>query len=465
MVVGVARAGAGVLRGQLVRADGRSGDRGARRVRRWPAGWPIWSPSLRLREASGVAPRAAAGADAGAGRRGGRRIRPGWPISRQGRYRGLAGRRHRAVRAAGSPARQRADCRIHDRRAGFSRRTVRAVGAADHEQGGPAGSFHDEVLRTTADLDAMLALAGVTGAAVPGAAAQAAAAEQVEVPDTAEGAEMPAPRRRPLRRPPGGSTQGRTTGAAVLDRARAEAATPGMDDTSIIARGRRWTESFPRAPPVAGSAERPVAGPGSRTAGLSHPAAARCRRVSGADAAQQALLDGAGDVPAVRGEHAAGGQPARAATPTGSSSRRGTTRRPGTAGGTTARGPGWRRPRRPAPTPRRARDSTESSRVRSEAYVSAQACSSGSSGSLPSMRIQTRWLGRRGAVAGRHPAGLADVAHVDRPRDARPDARAAPGSGRAARPSSAPRPAAGTSGGRRRVVVQARPRRAGTTPT
>ncbi|BCJ50980.1 hypothetical protein Asp14428_24550 [Actinoplanes sp. NBRC 14428] len=59
--------------------------------------------------------------------------------------------------------------------------------------GAQAGSFHDEVLRTTAELDAMLALAGVTGAAVPGAAAQAAAAEaeQVEVPDTAEGVEVP----------------------------------------------------------------------------------------------------------------------------------------------------------------------------------------------------------------------------------------------------------------------------------
>ncbi|MEV4637167.1 hypothetical protein AB0J80_07425 [Actinoplanes sp. NPDC049548] len=54
-----------------------------------------------------------------------------------------------------------------------------------------SGSFHDEVLRTTADLDAMLALAGVTGAATPGAAAQAAEAAQVEVPDTAEGAELP----------------------------------------------------------------------------------------------------------------------------------------------------------------------------------------------------------------------------------------------------------------------------------
>ncbi|MET0494788.1 MAG: hypothetical protein ABW000_16830, partial [Actinoplanes sp.] len=63
--------------------------------------------------------------------------------------------------------------------------------ASSGESGSGGGSFHDEVLRTTADLDAMLALAGVTGAAVPGAAARAARDEQVEVPDTAEGAELP----------------------------------------------------------------------------------------------------------------------------------------------------------------------------------------------------------------------------------------------------------------------------------
>lgn len=79
-------------------------------------------------------------------------------------------------------------------------------------QGEPTGSFHDEVLRTTADLDAMLAMAGVTGAA-PGAAAQAAADEHVEVPDTAAGAELPAA-------------------------GEAEAAASGQDDSSIIARSR-----------------------------------------------------------------------------------------------------------------------------------------------------------------------------------------------------------------------------------
>jgi uncharacterized membrane protein HdeD (DUF308 family) len=95
--------------------------------------------------------------------------------------------------------------------------------------GGPAGSFHDEVLRTTADLDAMLALAGVTGAAVPGAAAQAAAHEHVEVPDTAEGAQSPAAEE--------------VAGAAddeSLPRQdpAAEAGSPGLDETSIIARSR-----------------------------------------------------------------------------------------------------------------------------------------------------------------------------------------------------------------------------------
>lgn len=108
-------------------------------------------------------------------------------------------------------------------------------------QAGPAGSFHDEVLRTTADLDAMLALAGVAGAAVPGAAAQAAAEEQVEVPDTAAGAEWPvageaamAAAQRPGHAPDDASLP-------LLDPAAraAEPATPGMDDTSIIAHGRR----------------------------------------------------------------------------------------------------------------------------------------------------------------------------------------------------------------------------------
>jgi hypothetical protein len=57
--------------------------------------------------------------------------------------------------------------------------------------GGPAAaasgdSFHDEVLRTTADLDAMLALAGVTGAAM---GAHLEDYELPPVPDTPEGVE------------------------------------------------------------------------------------------------------------------------------------------------------------------------------------------------------------------------------------------------------------------------------------
>ena len=106
---------------------------------------------------------------------------------------------------------------------------VRAQAQLPQSQDGPAGSFHDEVLRTTADLDAMLALAGVTGAAVPGAAAQAAANEHVEVPDTAEGAELPA-----------AETSAGQRGAHGSDEAPLESAgEAGMDDTSSVARGRR----------------------------------------------------------------------------------------------------------------------------------------------------------------------------------------------------------------------------------
>jgi uncharacterized membrane protein HdeD (DUF308 family) len=104
---------------------------------------------------------------------------------------------------------------------------VRAQAQLPQAHDGPAGSFHDEVLRTTADLDAMLALAGVTGAAVPGAAAQAAADEHVEVPDTAEGAELPAE-----------SSAGQRV-AHGSDEASLEAAgEAGMDDSSSVGRGR-----------------------------------------------------------------------------------------------------------------------------------------------------------------------------------------------------------------------------------
>ena len=140
--------------------------------------------------------------------------------------------------------------------------------------GGGSGSFHDEVLRTTADLDSMLALAGVTGAAVPGSVAKAAAeAEQVEVPDTAEGAELPhPPGNRPARQstaftpavsPPAHDAtsvgEAHAVGRAEVPSApsaperrqqhtddatlpspdpAARAAQPAIPDTSIIARGR-----------------------------------------------------------------------------------------------------------------------------------------------------------------------------------------------------------------------------------
>ncbi|MFI7543253.1 hypothetical protein [Actinoplanes sp. NPDC049599] len=122
-----------------------------------------------------------------------------------------------------------------------------------------SGSFHDEVLRTTADLDAMLALAGVTGAAVPGAGTPAAFEEQVEVPDTAEGAELQeaasATRQQGAaetgadsgrqqateagaRRPAAG--QAHSEGLPLLDpTARVSEATgTSLDDTSIITRSR-----------------------------------------------------------------------------------------------------------------------------------------------------------------------------------------------------------------------------------
>jgi hypothetical protein len=119
---------------------------------------------------------------------------------------------------------------------------VRAQAQLPPGPDGPAASFHDEVLRTTADLDAMLALAGVTGAAVPSAAAQAAADEHVEVPDTAAGAELPAPEEAAA-----AASAARRQAHAPDDRTlplldpaarAAEGSAPGMDDTSIIARSR-----------------------------------------------------------------------------------------------------------------------------------------------------------------------------------------------------------------------------------
>jgi uncharacterized membrane protein HdeD (DUF308 family) len=101
-------------------------------------------------------------------------------------------------------------------------------------------SFHDEVLRTTADLDAMLALAGVTGA---GVGAHLGDLEMPEVPDTPEGAEAreaatsaDAPRSMAE-----ASHAGDDRGLPFLDPAAraAHGATAEMDDTAIIAGSRR----------------------------------------------------------------------------------------------------------------------------------------------------------------------------------------------------------------------------------
>jgi uncharacterized membrane protein HdeD (DUF308 family) len=146
-----------------------------------------------------------------------------------------SGPRHRAVPRASATA-------MSDLSAPASP-SVRAQAQLPQKPSGPTGSFHDEVLRTTADLDAMLALAGVTGAAVPGAAARAAADEHVEVPDTAEGAELPAAAEAAAasasaRRQSAQTNDDRSL--PLLDPAAraAEAASPGIDDTAIIARSR-----------------------------------------------------------------------------------------------------------------------------------------------------------------------------------------------------------------------------------
>jgi hypothetical protein len=64
-----------------------------------------------------------------------------------------------------------------------------ATGRAATPSMEPPATFHDEVLRASADLDSMLALAGVTGAAV--GAGLADSYEVPEVPDTPEGVELP----------------------------------------------------------------------------------------------------------------------------------------------------------------------------------------------------------------------------------------------------------------------------------
>ncbi|MBB4765401.1 HdeD family acid-resistance protein [Amorphoplanes digitatis] len=110
----------------------------------------------------------------------------------------------------------------------------------------PAGrpvSFHDEVLRTTADLDAMLAQAGVTGAMSPGPLAHAH--EPIEVPDTAEGAELPDQHEAAAAAAAAAQRQVAEVDDPALplldSAARAgETASPGAEDTAIIA--KRWVD-------------------------------------------------------------------------------------------------------------------------------------------------------------------------------------------------------------------------------
>jgi uncharacterized membrane protein HdeD (DUF308 family) len=89
------------------------------------------------------------------------------------------------------------------------------------------GSFHDEVLRTTADLDMMLALAGVSGAAVGVISAEPH--DLPAVPDTPEGVELPEGARVDER--------DREPGLQIME-PKARAADSAEDDKSVSARGR-----------------------------------------------------------------------------------------------------------------------------------------------------------------------------------------------------------------------------------
>jgi uncharacterized membrane protein HdeD (DUF308 family) len=100
-------------------------------------------------------------------------------------------------------------------------------------------TFHDEVLRTTADLDAMLALAGVTGAGV--AAGMAEHYEMPEIPDTAEGAEVRADTVETPVVPESGHGGDPMPGPKPSPDPVARetrTASPGSDDSSINAGGR-----------------------------------------------------------------------------------------------------------------------------------------------------------------------------------------------------------------------------------
>jgi uncharacterized membrane protein HdeD (DUF308 family) len=99
-----------------------------------------------------------------------------------------AGPRHRAAPRSGGSAgggSARGGSAVGGSAAGMAALSG-PLGAASSVADG-SSSFHDEVVRTTADLDAMLALAGVTGAGV--AAGMAEHYPFPEVPDTAAGLE------------------------------------------------------------------------------------------------------------------------------------------------------------------------------------------------------------------------------------------------------------------------------------
>jgi hypothetical protein len=124
-----------------------------------------------------------------------------------------------------------------------------AAGYVAADGAGPAAdTFHEEVLRTTADLDAMLALAGVTGA---GVGAQLPDLDVPPAPDTPEGVETAGGASRPAE-PPGedrpagealraAAAEAGDGGPPILDPTAGAAAeaTSGRDDTAIIAGSTR----------------------------------------------------------------------------------------------------------------------------------------------------------------------------------------------------------------------------------
>ena len=91
-----------------------------------------------------------------------------------------------------------------------------AAGYVAADGPGPSGdTFHEEVLRTTADLDAMLALAGVTGA---GVGSHLEHPDLPAVPDTPEGAELPEGAESPSgEQPPDDVDQVDDGGLTILD--------------------------------------------------------------------------------------------------------------------------------------------------------------------------------------------------------------------------------------------------------